>query len=196
MCGIAGCIGTKDISKINQMLDALPHRGPNDRGTHTFPNGVFGHTRLSIVDVAGGHQPMVRNEGKTGIVCNGEIYNFKDLRKGIADNIPFETNSDTEAVLNLYRKKGPDCVYDLDGMFAFAIIDGDDVMLASDPVGIKPLYYGYHDNNMYFSSELGAMSLARVEEVHEFPAGHYYTNKQGFVQYYKAPPWITGGSNR
>ena len=188
MCGIAGCIGIDDTQKINQMLDALPHRGPNDRGVHVFPNGVFGHTRLSIVDVGGGHQPMVRNEGKTGIVCNGEIYNYRELNGKISKDIPFETKSDTETVLNLYRQKGPECVRDLDGMFAFAILDGDDVMLARDPVGIKPLYYGFHENNMYFSSELGAMSLANVREVHEFPAGHYYTDREGFVQYYRLPP--------
>ncbi len=145
MCGIAGCIGKKDVAKIDRMLDALLHRGPDDRGTYTFPGGVLGHTRLSIVDVAGGHQPMVRNNGKTGIVCNGEIYNFKEIQKNISSRIPFETNSDTEAVLNLYRQKGPDCIHDLDGMFAFAVIDGEDVMLARDPVGIKPLYYGYHE---------------------------------------------------
>jgi asparagine synthase (glutamine-hydrolysing) len=83
---------------------------------------------------------------------------------------------------------GSDCVYDLDGMFAFAIYDGDNYMLARDPIGIKPLYYGYVDNKLYFSSELGAMSLAGVEEVHEFPAGLYYTPKEGFVQYYQVPP--------
>ncbi|MCK5543982.1 MAG: asparagine synthetase B, partial [Desulfobulbaceae bacterium] len=71
--------------------------------------------------------------------------------------------------------------------FAFALFDGDDFMLARDPIGIKPLYYGYHDENMYFTSELGAMSLAGLDEVHEFPAGHYYTPSEGFVRYYKIP---------
>jgi asparagine synthase (glutamine-hydrolysing) len=187
MCGIAGCFGTKDIKTINRMLDALPHRGPDDRGLYTFNSTVFGHTRLSIVDVAKGHQPILTNEGKTGIICNGEIYNFRELRKELVSNYQFNTDSDTETILRLYQEKGPECVKELDGMFAFAIFDGEDFMLARDPIGIKPLYYGYVGNNLYFSSELGAMTLAKVEEVHEFPAGHYYTPKDGFVQYYQIP---------
>ena len=76
MCGIAGCVGVKDVATVNRMLDALPHRGPNDRGVHVHRNGVYGHTRLSIVDVARGHQPILANGGNTGIICNGEIYNW------------------------------------------------------------------------------------------------------------------------
>jgi asparagine synthase (glutamine-hydrolysing) len=79
MCGIAGCIGEEDKSTVNRMLDALPHRGPNDSGIHVFANGVFGHTRLSIVDVAHGHQPILAEDGASGIICNGEIYNLKTL---------------------------------------------------------------------------------------------------------------------
>jgi asparagine synthase (glutamine-hydrolysing) len=187
MCGIAGCFGTKDIETINKMLDALPHRGPNDRGIHTFNHTVFGHTRLSIVDVARGHQPILANGGRTGIICNGEVYNFKAIKEKLAGKYQFTTDSDTEAILNLYREKGPECVKELDGMFAFAIFDGDDFMLARDPIGIKPLYYGYVNNNLYFTSELGAMTLAGVDEVHEFPAGHYYTPQEGFVEYYQIP---------
>lgn len=188
MCGIAGCFGIEDTTTINRMLDALPHRGPNDQGIHVFNNMVFGHTRLSIVDVLKGHQPILANDGKCGIICNGEIYNFQDLRERLLSKYDFTSGSDSEVVLHLYRELGPECVYDLDGMFAFAIFDGDDYMLARDPIGIKPLYYGYVDGNMYFSSELGAMSLAGVDEVHEFPAGHYYTPKEGFVEYYQVPP--------
>ncbi|MCF8083447.1 MAG: asparagine synthase B [Deltaproteobacteria bacterium] len=187
MCGIAGCIGTKDTRTINRMLDALPHRGPNDRGIHEYEDGVFGHTRLSIVDVAKGHQPIVVNDGKTAIICNGEVYNFKKLRTRLSSKYRFKTKSDSETILRLYQEKGPACVTELNGMFAFAIYDGDDFMLARDPIGIKPLYYGYYHDKLYFSSELGAMTLAGVDEVHEFPAGHYYTPKDGFVQYYTIP---------
>ena len=165
------------------MLDALPHRGPNDRGLFVNGKSVFGHTRLSIVDVVGGHQPILTNEGNKGIICNGEVYNFKKLRKKLVPKYSFKTQSDTEVILNLYQEKGPECVKDLDGMFAFAIFDGDKFMMARDPIGIKPLYYGYQSENLYFSSELGAMSLAGVGEVHEFPAGHYFTPKNGFVKY-------------
>jgi asparagine synthase (glutamine-hydrolysing) len=187
MCGIAGCIGERDDETVNKMLDALPHRGPNDRGIHSYRDMVFGHTRLSIVDVAMGHQPILANGGSTGVICNGEIYNFRNLRKGLAPQYQFRTNSDSEVILHSYQKEGPECVKDLDGMFAFALFDGEDYMLARDPIGIKPLYYGYQNDKMYFSSELGAMSLAGLDQVHEFPAGHYYTPDKGFVQYYKVP---------
>ena len=187
MCGIAGCFGVQDAKTINRMLDALPHRGPNDRGIHKHKNGVVGHTRLSIVDVAHGHQPIVAENGHRGIVCNGEIYNFRQLKKSLNGQFAFKTQSDTEVILHLYQKYGPECVKNLEGMFAFAIFEGNEFILARDPIGIKPLYYGYHDGNLYFSSELGAMTLAGVEEVHEFPAGHYYTPGEGFVKYYTIP---------
>ncbi len=187
MCGIAGCFGERDINTVNHMLDALPHRGPNDRGIYTFNNTVLGHTRLSIVDVAKGHQPILSNGGRRGMICNGEIYNFRELRERLLPKYRFATDSDTEVILHLYEENGPECVTDLDGMFAFAIFDGDDFMLARDPIGIKPLYYGYVGDRLYFTSELGAMTLAGVDEVYEFPAGYYYTNREGFVQYYQVP---------
>ena len=169
------------------MLDALPHRGPDDRGVHLHNDHVLGHTRLSIVDVESGRQPIVINGGRQAIVCNGEIYNFMDLRKGISPKGGFLTKSDTEVILRLYQERGSDCVKMLDGMFAFVISDENSFMMARDPVGIKPLYYGYLNENLYFSSELGAMSLAGVDEVHEFPAGHYYSPDTGFVRYYEIP---------
>jgi len=191
MCGIAGCYGAKDKNTINRMLDALGHRGPNDRGIHLTGNMVFGHTRLSIVDVAHGHQPILADSGKCGLIANGEIYNFRKLRTELEKKYTFSTHSDSEVILHLYREKGPECVRDLDGMFAFALYDGDTFMMARDPIGIKPLYYGYHNNILYFSSELGAMSLAGVDEAHEFPAGHYFTPEQGFIRYYSVPPVST-----
>ncbi len=187
MCGIAGCIGIDDTTTVNLMLDALPHRGPDDRGIHAYGKLVFGHTRLSIVDVAKGHQPILANSGKSGIICNGEIYNHQAIRQQLASKYPFTTHSDSEVILHLYQEKGPDCVRNLDGMFAFALYHEDTLMLARDPLGIKPLYYGYKDGHFYFSSELGAMSLSGVLEVHEFPCGHYYTPESGFVCYYEVP---------
>ncbi|MCD6453453.1 MAG: asparagine synthase B [Dehalococcoidales bacterium] len=187
MCGIAGCWGIQDTKTINLMLDAMTHRGPDDRGIHIASGSVFGHTRLSIVDVATGHQPILTNSDRSGIICNGEIYNFRELRQKLIPRHQFSTQSDTEVILNLYREKGPEGVKELDGMFAFAIFDGDNLMLARDPIGIKPLYYGYVNDKLYFTSELGAMTLAGVDQVHEFPAGHYYTPEQGLVKYYEAP---------
>jgi len=187
MCGIAGCFGIQDVKTINRMLDAMTHRGPDDRGIHVHRNNVFGHTRLSIVDVAGGHQPILADGGEAGIICNGEIYNFRQHKNWLSSKYFFKTKSDSEVALHLYREKGPECVKELDGMFAYAIFDGDKYMLARDPIGIKPLYYGYVDNKLYFASELGAMSLAGVETAHEFPPGHYYTPDEGFVEYYRVP---------
>jgi asparagine synthase (glutamine-hydrolysing) len=187
MCGIAGCFGGRDVETVERMLDAMGHRGPDDRGIYTLNGTVLGHTRLSIVDVAGGHQPILTSGGKTGIICNGEIYNFHELREELSPKYDFITDSDTEVIIHLYQERGPECLKELDGMFAFAIMDGDDLLLARDPIGIKPLYYGYASGRLYFSSELGAMTLAGVDEVHEFPAGSYYTPKTGFVEYYQLP---------
>ncbi|MFH2059263.1 MAG: asparagine synthase B [Pseudomonadota bacterium] len=187
MCGIAGCFGIKDEKTINQMLDALGHRGPDDRGVHSGDSFTVGHTRLSIVDVATGKQPILTSDGKKGIIANGEIYNFKKLKLGLTSKYEFQTKSDSETILHLYQEKGPKCVKELDGMFAFAIFDNDSYLLARDPMGIKPLYYGYKNEKLYFTSELGAMSFAGVDEVHEFPAGYYYTPKEGFVQFYTIP---------
>ena len=173
MCGIAGCYGDKDVKTVKRMLDAMEHRGPDDRGVYTFADAVLGHTRLSIVDVAGGHQPILANDGQTAIICNGEIYNFRRLKEGLTLKYDFATDSDTEVVLHLYQEKGLECVKELDGMFAFAIMDGGRLLLARDPIGIKPLYYGYAGGRFYFSSELGAMTLAGVDEVKEFPAGNF-----------------------
>lgn len=189
MCGIAGCFGSRDEKTINRMLDALTHRGPNDRGIHINGNMVWGHTRLSIVDVTHGHQPILKNDESKGLIANGEIYNFREIRKRLKDKYPFRTHSDSEVILALYEQQGPEGVRELDGMFAFALFDAEKktFMLARDPIGIKPLYYGYRDSIMYFTSELGAMSLAGVDEVHEFPPGHYYTPEDGFVRYYRLP---------
>jgi asparagine synthase (glutamine-hydrolysing) len=187
MCGLAGCIGVRDVATINQMLDALPHRGPNDRGIHIHGNIVLGHTRLSIVDVRRGHQPILSRDGKSGVICNGEIYNFLSIRETLSPKHVFTTESDTEVILHFFEEKGPECVEELDGMFAFVVFDGDDFMLARDPIGIKPLYYAYRNDALYFTSELGAMTLAGMNEVHEFPPGHYYTPESGFVEYYRVP---------
>lgn len=187
MCGIAGCFGAKDTQTVNKMLDALPHRGPDDRGLYANGQAVLGHTRLSIVDVAGGHQPILAPNHRYGIIANGEIYNFRRLRDRYLRYYDFQTRSDTEVILRLYQEKGPQCVKYLDGMFAFAIMDGDNFMLARDPLGIKPLYHGHQDGNLYVCSEVGPMTEAGIEDIHEFPNGYYYTPQEEFVPYYQLP---------
>ena len=187
MCGLAGCFGHRDETTIHRMLEALGHRGPDDRGICCRGNLVLGHTRLSIVDVTHGRQPILADVGTAGVVCNGEIYNFLKLKENLSRKYNFTTRSDTETLLHLYREKGPDCVKELDGMFAFAVFEGDDYMLARDPIGIKPLYYAFQGDRLYFSSELGAMTLVGLHDVHEFKPGHYYTPGEGFVKYYRIP---------
>ena len=94
MCGIAGCFGKRDEKTVNRMLDALGHRGPNDRGVHTLGNTVLGHTRLSIVDVATGGQPIMTRDKQKAVISNGEIYNFKKLRASLQPEHRFRTKSD------------------------------------------------------------------------------------------------------
>lgn len=187
MCGIAGCIGKKDRATIEHMLDRLPHRGPDDVGLHETADAVFGHTRLSIVDVKKGRQPILADGGAAGIVCNGEIYNYRQLRRQLGDRYTFSTDSDTEVALHKYRAEGPQFVQGLDGMFALAAFDNGNYLLARDPIGIKPLYYGFKNETLYFSSELKAISEAGLDHLELFPPGMYYTPQTGFVSFYAFP---------
>jgi asparagine synthase (glutamine-hydrolysing) len=169
------------------MLDVMPHRGPDDIGLHVTENCVLGHTRLSIVDVRKGKQPILAEGGAPAIICNGEIYNFRDLKEELAPRYRFATGSDTETALHLYREEGPAFVSRLDGMFALAIADGEEYLLARDPVGIKPLYYGFRGGALYFSSELHAIAAAELDEIRLFPPGHIYTPRGGFEPYAPLP---------
>lgn len=166
MCGIAGIISKKsELTNVAQILThfqkVLKHRGPNDEGTHIDSNFGCAHVRLSIVDISGGKQPMYTDDSKKiGIVYNGEIYNYKELRETLVQKgYRFKTTSDTEVVLRLYEAFGKDSFEMLNGMFAFCIWDNhtDAIYLVRDHMGIKPLYV-YEDNNvLIFSSELKAI---------------------------------------
>ena len=144
-------------------------------------DATLGHTRLAIVDVAGGSQPLQDREA--WIAFNGEIYNYMDLRRGRLKGQRFKTRTDTETVLRLYERYGPKCVELLNGMFAFAIAWRGELFLARDPLGIKPLYYGKKDGGLHFASEVKALSLV-TDDIHEFPAGHWYHSRKGWMQYY------------
>ncbi len=134
-----------------------------------FPSATLGHARLAIIDVEGGHQPM--GFENTWIVFNGEIYNYRAVANEHLKDVNLHTHSDTEVIVQLYRKFGPRAVELLDGMFAFALIQGDEFFMARDPLGIKPLYYGECDGAIYFASEIKALALV-TDTIHEFPAGH------------------------
>lgn len=172
MCGIAGAFsirhGSQDLrSAAERMQSALTHRGPDDQGLwqSSCQQAVLAHRRLSILDLSSGaRQPMSTPDGRFTICFNGEIYNFRDLRRELeAEGVAFATTSDTEVVLRLYERDGESCTAKLRGMFAFAIWDElkRSAFLARDPLGIKPLYLHRSGGTLVFASELRA--LARSE---------------------------------
>lgn len=162
MCGICGVynFGTREpVSPdlLKRMTDTIVHRGPDDDGFHIDGEAGLGFRRLSIIDVAGGHQPIFNEDGTCAIIFNGEIYNYRVLRdKLLQRGHQFKTHSDTETILHLYEEEGPECVQSLRGMFAFAIWDAKRrrLMLARDRLGIKPLYYYVRDGRCLFGSEI------------------------------------------
>lgn len=192
MCGIAGVWGTVDEPTVRGMMAQLAHRGPDAAGLYRRGDGgVLGHRRLAIMDPSGGDQPIYNEEGSAAILANGEIYNFGEIRRSLEDRHHFRTRSDTEAVLHLFEEEGPATASRLDGMFAIAIADGRDLFLARDPIGIKPLYYGYdrsagRKGPLFFASELKALAHLPLE-VREFPPGSCYTTAQGFTRYFTLP---------
>jgi asparagine synthase (glutamine-hydrolysing) len=192
MCGIAGVYQRESPQDIERMLEKIGHRGPDGRGIKTLPAGTLGHTRLAIIDVEGGHQPMGFED--SWVVFNGEIYNFRELARDHLQDVPLRTHSDTEVIVQLYRKLGPRAVELLDGMFAFALMQGDELFMARDPLGIKPLYSGERDGAMYFASEIKALSVM-TDSIREFPAGHWYHNKTGWHAFYEVDPEPIGFRN-
>ena len=175
MCGIAGMIGPgADVAVVERMAAVLRHRGPDDMGVWGEPGAALAHTRLSVIDLTpGGHQPM--RLGALSIVYNGEIYNYRELRARLPG--PFLSNSDTEVLLHLYREHGDRCVEFLQGMFAFAIWDGDRRRLfaARDHLGIKPFHYSMRGDTLVFASELGALREAREGRIDRTAVVDYMT---------------------
>jgi asparagine synthase (glutamine-hydrolysing) len=162
MCGIVGITAGAGLAPdaIDRALGTLRRRGPDDSGTLAFPACVLGNTRLSVIDLAGGHQPMMDAERDTAIVLNGEIYNYRELRRELeALGHRFATNSDTEVVLKAYGQYGSSCPEHLDGQFAFAIWDdrNKELFLARDRFGEKPLFYAEAGDGFIFASEIKAI---------------------------------------
>lgn len=170
MCGIAGMIRMASQEPISQpllkaMSDTLAHRGPDDEGFHVSSGVGLAHRRLSIIDRAGGHQPLYNEDGSIAIVFNGEIYNFKDLRKELVQKgYRFRTVSDTEVIVHAYEEFGDSCIERLRGMFAFALWDRrkNRALLGRDRVGKKPLYYAVINGTLYFASEIKALLQVSV----------------------------------
>lgn len=164
MCGIAGFVnispGPGDVDVLRRMNDAIAHRGPDDHGFYVDERAALGHRRLSIIDVAGGHQPMTNETGSLLIVYNGEIFNHSDLRPGLERaGHRYESHCDTETILHSYEEYGAECVTRFRGMFAFAIWDKERKRLfcARDRLGIKPLYYFWNGATFAFASEIKAL---------------------------------------
>lgn len=188
MCGIAGVFNKQDPEAVMRMLKKIHHRGPDGQGIESLPLSTLGHTRLAIIDIEGGHQPM--GIEKTWITFNGEIYNFKELAAEHLSEISLVTHSDTEVLVRMYQKMGPRCVEFLRGMFAFAIVQEDEFFLARDPLGIKPLYCCETDSGFYFASEIKALSEV-CDNIREFPAGYWYHSKMGWHSFYDLEPRVT-----
>ena len=186
MCGICGVWGDDDTDAVQHMMRLQRQRGPDAEGEYVSDTGRLGHNRLSIMDVEGGNQPLFSEDRTRAIIANGEIYNHAALRADLEYRHSFATDSDTEVVVHLYEDEGTGTAEMLDGMFAFAIADGDDIYLARDPVGIKPLYYGKRSGSTIFASELKALAGV-AENVREFPPGHWFHSQSGFHQYYDVP---------
>ena len=162
MCGIFGKVYSNSNSNYNKdkfykALNLLEHRGPDNFGAIFKPEFSFGHRRLSIIDLSeNANQPFTSNDGLVTIVFNGEIYNFNELKANLTHKYIFKTESDTEVLLNLYYEHGIECLDKLIGMFSIAIYDERENVsyLVRDRLGIKPLYYFYHNNDITFSSEI------------------------------------------
>src|SRR2546427_5224259 len=165
MCGIVGIVKvdpreTPEEARLKRMRDMLRHRGPDGEGLWIDGPVGFGHRRLSIVDVAGGQQPMSNEDGQVWITYNGEIYNHAALRPGLeARGHRYQTRRGTETILHLYEEEGERCVERLQGMFAFGLWDRTRrrLLLARDRLGIKPLYYAWTDHELLVASVIKAI---------------------------------------
>ncbi|MDO8550468.1 MAG: asparagine synthase (glutamine-hydrolyzing), partial [Ignavibacteria bacterium] len=197
MCGIAGFIsfnGAPSISedKLKFMVDTLYHRGPDESGMAIKDCVAMGIRRLSIIDLSGGSQPIYNEDGSVWTVFNGEIYNFKDLRKDlISKGHKFKTSSDTEVIVHGYEEYGADFPKYLNGMFAIALHDRkkNKLILARDHIGIKPLYYSFNQKRLIFGSEIKAIIASGdvdreldIDALGEFMSWEYVPGKSTLLK--------------
>jgi asparagine synthase (glutamine-hydrolysing) len=172
MCGISGIWNHKsgqavEMQRLRLITDLLAHRGPDGEGFHISNALGLGHRRLSIVDLEGGHQPISNEDGSVWVICNGEIYNFPELRHELEQRGHiFRTRSDTEAIVHLYEDLGESCFERLRGMFALALWDArkQQLLLARDRIGIKPLFYGVGKQGIVFGSEIKCVAASGLIE--------------------------------
>lgn len=193
MCGIVAIFNVKEQtpelrSKALGMSKKIRHRGPDWSGIHCSGSAILAHERLSIVDPESGGQPLFSPDGKQVLAVNGEIYNHKKIRERYKGRYDFQTGSDCEVILALYREKGVNFLEDLNGIFAFALYDEEQeaFLIARDHIGVIPLYIGYNaDGKVFVASELKALE-GECERYEPFLPGHYYWSKDpGMKRWYK-----------
>jgi asparagine synthase (glutamine-hydrolysing) len=170
MCGIVGCYGNCPESLALDMMRSIRHRGPDGQGIMRVGDSLLGHVRLSILDVEGGRQPMANERGDLALSFNGEIYNHLEIKGRLEGRHAFRTRSDSEAILHYFEEEGEDALGGLDGMFAIALAGPKGLLLARDPLGIKPLDYGRKGSTFLAASELKA--FPRMDELLALPPGH------------------------
>jgi len=182
MCGIAGVVAESEVPGavqiVRRMCSVMSHRGPDDSGIYVDGGTTLGHVRLSIIDLAGGHQPLSNEDGSIWVVFNGEIYNYEELRRTLLRaGHTFRTNTDTEVLVHLYEEYGADLAASLNGMFAFALWDARRraLLLFRDHVGIKPLYYSLVGGRLAFASELKSLL--------EVPGVSSHIDREGIAEY-------------
>ena len=196
MCGIVSILNIRQQTpelrqKALQMSRKIRHRGPDWSGVYCGGSAILAHERLSIVDPESGGQPLFSPDGKQVLAVNGEIYNHQDIRRRYAGAYDFQTGSDCEVILVLYRDRGIDFLEELSGIFAFVLYDEerDAFLIARDPIGVIPLYIGRDKEGMvYVASELKALE-GHCEHYEPFPPGHYLWSEDGrpssITRYYR-----------
>ena len=189
MCGIVAIFNVRQQTqelrqKALRMSQKIRHRGPDWSGIYCGGSAILAHERLSIVDPESGKQPLFSPDRHQVLAVNGEIYNHQDIRKSFAGQYEFQTGSDCEVILALYRQKGIDFLEDISGIFAFALYDEerDAFLIARDPIGVIPLYIGYDDDGtVYVASELKALE-GQCQRYEPFPPGHYLWSEKREVK--------------
>ena len=194
MCGIVAIYNNqikfdKDMrSKCLKMSKKVRHRGPDWSGIYSSDNAILAHERLSIVDIKSGRQPLFSNDENIILTVNGEIYNHLDFRNSSEINYKYQTNSDCEVIIPLFKEYGKDLLNHLNGIFSFFLYDKleNAFFVARDPIGVIPLYMGKDKNGTsYFSSEMKSL-VGKCQNIKEFPPGHYMTNNDTKpIKYYK-----------
>jgi len=196
MCSIFAVLDINgDLQSLRQLAlrqsRLMRHRGPDWSGIHACEGAVLAHERLAIVDVNTGAQPLISPDGKQSLAVNGEIYNHQALRRSLKQPYDFVTESDCEVILPLYLEKGSAFLNELYGMFAFVLYDetAKRYLIARDPIGIIPLYYGFDDKQqLYVASEMKAL-VDVCDVVSEFPPGHYWASEDDKPTPYYQRPW-------